>query len=76
MEVDIHRRLLVLRDAALGTLQATGNRPGDNALVGASYDCAVDALLAVYAECENTALAKDRNVAKFLKKCACRVHLE
>lgn len=69
MEVDVHRRLLLLRDAAFGSLQLSDNRIGDNALVGASYDCALDALLAVYNECKSSSLAKERNVAKFLKKC-------
>ena len=64
---NIHERVLHLRDVALGlskTVQV------NSALAPASYDCAVDSLLALYTECNQvTSLAKDKHVGRFLGKC-------
>ena len=69
MEQNIHQRLLKLKDVALGHSKTVSV---NSALSNASYDCGIDALLAVYAECsESTSLAKDKNVAKFLHNCEC-----
>lgn len=68
MEVNsIHQRVLKLRDVALGLKKKVSV---NSALAPASYDCTVDSLLALYDECRSaSALAKDKNVIKFLSKC-------
>ena len=64
---NIHERVLHLRDVALGLSKAV---QVNSHLAPASYDCAVDSLLALYTECERAGrLAKDKNVARFLEKC-------
>lgn len=66
MEGDnIHQRLLKLRDVALGFKKAVGVKSDLNP---ATYDCATDALLALYHECTSN-LAKDSNILRFIKKC-------
>ena len=67
--MDVYSRLLRLKDVALGRSDSQQS-PRDSALLFASYDCAVDALLAVFEECKrSTSLSKDKNVARFLNKC-------
>ena len=67
--MDVYGRLLRLKDVALGGSDSQQS-PRDNSLFSASYDCAVDALLAVFEECKrSTTLSKDKNVARFLNKC-------
>lgn len=69
MEQNIHQRLLKLKDVALGHSKSVSV---NSALSNASYDCGVDALLAIYAECsDSTGLSKDKNIAKFLHNCEC-----
>ncbi len=68
MEQDINQRVLRLKDVALGS---TRNVTVNSALATASYDCAVDSLLALYAECSQSSLAKDKHVGRFLSKCEC-----
>ena len=64
---NVHERVLHLRDVALGSSR-TVNVNSD--LAPASYDCAVDSLLALYSECNQaTSLSKDKNVERFLSKC-------
>ena len=64
---NIHERVLHLRDVALGLRKAV---QVNSVLAPASYDCAVDSLLALYTECNQViSLAKDKNVGRFLGKC-------
>lgn len=64
---NIHERVLHLKDVALGSSKAV---QVNSTLAPASYDCAVDSLLALYTECKQaTSLAKDKNVGRFLAKC-------
>lgn len=64
---NIHERVLHLRDVALGLSKAV---QVTSSLAPASYDCAVDSLLALYTECNQVAsLAKDKHVGRFLEKC-------
>lgn len=71
MEQDIHQRLLQLKDVALGHCRSVSV---NSVLSNANYDCGIDALLALYAECSvSTSLAKDKNVAKFLHNCKCKM---
>ena len=65
-EENIHQRVLKLKDVALGS---TRNLTVNSALATASYDCTVDSLLALYNECSQSSLAKDKHVARFLSKC-------
>ncbi len=66
LEPDINQRVLKLRDVALGS---TWNVAVNSALATASYDCAVDSLLALHNECSQSSLAKDKHVTRFLSKC-------
>jgi len=66
MDRNIHQRVLELRDAALGSRKSV---TVNSALASASYDCAVDSLLALHTECNHGSLAKDKNIASFLHKC-------
>ena len=66
MDRNIHQRVLELRDAALGSRKSV---TVNSALASASYDCAVDSLLALHTECNHGSLAKDKNIARFLHKC-------
>lgn len=66
MEENIHHRMLRLRDVALGSNKSV---TVNSALATAGYDCGVDSLLALYAECSQGSLTKDKNVARFLNKC-------
>ena len=67
--MDLCGRLLRLKDVALGGPDSQQS-PRDSALLSATYDCAVDALVAVFEECKrSTSLSKDKNVARFLNKC-------
>lgn len=64
---NIHERVFHLRDVALGLRKSV---QVNSALAPASYDCAVDSLLALYTECNQVAsLAKDKHVGRFLGKC-------
>lgn len=64
---NIHERVLHLRDVALGQNKSV---QVNSDLAPASYDCAVDSLLALYNECHQaTSLAKDKHVGRFLTKC-------
>ena len=64
---NIHERVLHLQDVALGRSKSV---QVNSDLAPASYDCAVDSLLALYSECNQaTSLAKDKNVGRFLAKC-------
>ena len=67
-ENNVHRRVLKLRDAALGCRQ---NISVNSPLAHVSYECVVDSLLALYTECsrEQAGLARDKHIAKFLTKC-------
>ena len=68
---NIHERVLHLKDVALGLRKSV---QVNSALTPASYDCAVDSLLALYTECSNvTSLAKDKHIARFLGKCKARI---
>ena len=68
LEDNIHQRVLKLRDAALGSRKSVSV---NSALASVSYECVVDSLLALYAECssEHAGLARDKNVARFISKC-------
>ena len=66
-EDNIHHRLLKLREVAVGSRQSV---TVNSALSNCSYDSAVDSLVALFAECSQNPLAKDKNIARFLKKCA------
>ena len=69
---NIHERVFHLRDVALGLRKSV---QVNSVLAPASYDCAVDSLLALYAECNQVAsLAKDKHVGRFLGKC--KTHAE
>lgn len=64
---NIHQRIHKLKDVALGSKKAVSV---SSSLAPASYDSAVDSLLALYCECKSaSSLAKDKNVLKFIKKC-------
>lgn len=64
---NIHQRVLKLGDVALGSKKAVSL---SSSLAPASYDSAVDSLLALYCECKSaSSLAKDKNVLKFINKC-------
>ena len=64
---NIHQRVLVLRDVALG-LNKSSEINCD--LYPASYDCTVDSMLALHEECtQATSLNRNRNVGRFLRKC-------
>ena len=64
---NIHERVFHLRDVALGLRKSV---QVNSALAPASYDCAVDSLLALYTECNQVAsLAKNKHVGRFLGKC-------
>lgn len=66
-ESNVHQRLLKLKDVSLGVKKAI---PVNSCLAPASYDCTVDALLALFNECKGaSSLAKDKNVLKFINKC-------
>ena len=66
-EENIHQRILKLKDVALGEKKAV---PVSSHLAPASYDSAVDSLLALYKECKSaSALSKDKHVMKFITKC-------
>lgn len=67
MACDIHQRVLKLRDVALGSRKSVQvNSP----LSAASYDCAMDSLLALHNECSQaSSLSKDKNIGRFLGKC-------
>lgn len=65
MARNIHQRMLILRDAALGSRNTVAVNP---TLASASYDCAVDSLLALHAECSKGNLTRDKNIARFLYK--------
>lgn len=72
-ENNIHQRLLKLKDVAMGVEKAI---PVNSPLAPASYDCAVDSLLALFNECKGAStLAKDKNVLKFINKCKMAVLL-
>ena len=63
----VHNRVLKLRDVALGVQKAVKL---NSELASASYDCALDSLLALHIECKSASgLANDRNVQKFTRKC-------
>lgn len=65
-EENIHQRILKLKDVALGEKKAV---PVSSHLAPASYDSAVDSLLALYKECKSaSALSKDKHVIKFMTK--------
>ena len=65
----IHQRILKLKDVALGLKKAVSVT---SHLAPASYDSAVDSLLALYSECKGaSSLAKDKHILKFLDKCMC-----
>lgn len=64
----IHERFLQLQHAALATIEE--GRLCDQPLVRLSYDCILDALDAIYKECNGSStLSKDKYIARFLKKC-------
>lgn len=64
---NIHQRILKLKDVALGSKKAVCV---NSCLAPASYDSAVDSLLALYWECKHaSSLAKDKHVLKFINKC-------
>lgn len=65
MARNIHQRMLILRDAALGSRNTV---TVNSTLASASYDCAVDSLLALHAECSKGNLTRDKNIARFLYK--------
>lgn len=66
-ESSIHHRVLKLKDVSLGLKKVVSV---NSSLAPASYECTVDSLLALYNECKSaSALAKDKNVIKFLTKC-------
>ncbi len=63
----IHQRVLKLKDVALGLKKCV---PVSSHLAPASYDSAVDSLLALYNECRSaSSLSKDKHVLKFINKC-------
>ena len=67
MDCDIHHRVLKLRDVALGLKKTV---KVNSSLAAASYDCAMDSLLALYSECSQaSSLERDKNVGRFLGKC-------
>ena len=68
VEENVHQRLLKLRDAALGSRETISV---DSPLAHASYECAVDSLLALYSECssESSGLSRDKHILRFLAKC-------
>jgi hypothetical protein len=69
MEGTVHQRALKLKDVALGSRRAVSV---GSSLAAASYDSAVDSLLALYCECKSaSSLARDKNVLKFINKCEC-----
>lgn len=65
---NVHQRVLKLRDAALGSRKSISV---DSPLAHASYECAVDSLLALYGECssETAGLSRDKHISRFLAKC-------
>lgn len=64
---NIHQRVLKLKDVALGSKKAVSV---SSCLAPASYECAVDSLLALYCECKGaSSLARDKNVLKFINRC-------
>ena len=64
---NVHERVLHLRDVALGSSRTV---KVNSDLAPASYDCALDSLLALYTECNQASnLNKDKNVGRFLTKC-------
>ena len=66
---NIHQRVLVLRDVALGLNKSSEI---NSVLIPASYDCAVDSMVALHEECTHaTSLNRNRNVGRFLRKCKC-----
>ena len=69
---NVHQRVLKLRDAALGSRKSISV---DSPLAHASYECAVDSLLALYGECssETSGLSRDKHISRFLTKCEWRV---
>lgn len=68
VETDVNQRVLKLRDVALGSTRSV---MVNSSLATASYDCAVDSLLALYSECSQSNLSKDKHVNRFLSKCEC-----
>lgn len=67
-EENVHQRMLKLRDVALCSRK---NISVNSSLARVSYECVVDALLALYGECssERAGLAREKHVARFLAKC-------
>ena len=65
MARNIHQRMLILKDAALGSRNTL---TVNSTLASANYDCAVDSLLALHAECSKGNLTRDKNIARFLYK--------
>ena len=67
MEAAVNLKVRKLKEAALSDQKSVLL---NSDLAPASYDCALDSLLALHNGCSDAVMyAKDRNVQKFLKKC-------
>lgn len=67
-EGTIHDRLLLLKHAAWPEVES--GRLSDRPFLRLSYDSVLDALDAIYKECNgSTTLSKDKYISRFLKKC-------
>ena len=69
METSVESRLTQLKKVVLGGGNDDSGDVSSSLTLRLSYDCILDLLVAVYRECDRASLKKDKNVARFLKKC-------